>query len=171
MDATTAAAARQESIDKLGELIQDVRIAMLTTVADGGRLRSRPMATQRAPFDGTLWFFTAAPSGKTEEIQDDSDVGLSYAAPDDDVYVSVSGRARLVRDRAKIDELWHADLKAWFPDGKDTDDLALLRVDVERAEYWSAPGGAVVRLVGFVKAAATGERYRGAGTDHEKLTM
>src|SRR5919205_372923 len=41
-----------ENIRKLGELIQDIRIAMLTTVDDDGTLRSRPMGTLKTPFDG-----------------------------------------------------------------------------------------------------------------------
>ena len=47
-------------IKKLGELIKDIRIAMLTTVDEDGSLRSRPMATQDAEFDGVLWFMVGA---------------------------------------------------------------------------------------------------------------
>jgi general stress protein 26 len=36
----------QDTAGKLAELIKDIKIAMLTTVADDGSLRSRPMATQ-----------------------------------------------------------------------------------------------------------------------------
>jgi general stress protein 26 len=49
------------------------------------------------------------------------------ADPDRQRYVSVAGRAWLLRDRAKIDELWSPLYKAWFPDGKDDPELALLR--------------------------------------------
>jgi hypothetical protein len=37
----------------------------------------------------------------------------------------------------------------------DDPDLALLRVDVERAEYWDAPSGTMAEIAGFVKAAVT----------------
>ena len=69
---------RQESIEKLNELIKDIGTAMLTTI-DGGVLRSRPMATQEAEFDGTLFFLTGADTHKDEEIKKDNRVNVSYA--------------------------------------------------------------------------------------------
>src|SRR4028118_401596 len=97
---------RDEAITKLNEMIKDIRIAMLTTQAPEGSLRGRPMATQEAPFDGDLWFFTGAASHKVDEVEDEHHVHLSYAAPEDNRYVSISGRASVVRDRAKAQELW-----------------------------------------------------------------
>ena len=71
--------------------------------------------------------------------------------------MSVSGRATVVRDRAKIGELWSPELKAWFPDGLEDPDIALLRVEVERAEYWDSPSSAVAHVLSFIKATATGQ--------------
>jgi general stress protein 26 len=149
---------RNTSIKKLGELIEGINIAMLTTIDDDGALRSRPMATQQIEFDGDLWFFAGASSAKAREIWSDKRVNISYAKPDSQRYVSVSGTAELVRDQAKIKELWNPIYKAWFPQGLEDPDLALLKVNVEQAEYWDAPSSKVVALVGFVKALATGKR-------------
>ena len=150
---------RDAAVQKLGAMIKDIEVAMLTTVDADGTLRSRPMVTQKTDFDGDLWFFTRADSAKVDEVRRAEQVNLSYAAPDKQRYVSVSGTARLVRDRAKAEELWHPLLKAWFPGGLDDPDLALLKVSVERAEYWDSPSSTVVHLVGFVKALATGQPY------------
>ncbi|MDX2151636.1 MAG: pyridoxamine 5'-phosphate oxidase family protein [Bryobacteraceae bacterium] len=148
-----------ENIAKIRELIKDIRVAMLTTVEPDGHLRSRPMATQTMEFDGDLWFFTYWHSGKTEEVQRDQRVNVSYASDDDNRYVSISGVAEVVRDRAKAEQLWSPALKAWFPKGLEDPELALLRVVAERAEYWDAPSSTVVKMVGFTKAVLTGERY------------
>ena len=59
-------------------------------------------------------------------------------------------------DRAKVKELWTAPLKAWFPKGPEDPNIALLRVDVSGAEYWDAPGSAVMRSYGLAKALTTG---------------
>jgi general stress protein 26 len=150
---------RDEQIAKLGELIKDIRIAMLTTALPDGSLRSRPMATQTQEFDGTLWFFTRDDSGKIHEIEDDTHVNVSYAEPKSQLYVSVSGRGRINRERAKIEELWSIPLKAWFPDGPDDPHIALLQIEVENAEYWDAPSSAMVHLIGIVKAVAIGKSY------------
>ncbi|MGI9036111.1 MAG: pyridoxamine 5'-phosphate oxidase family protein [Pyrinomonadaceae bacterium] len=159
---------RQESIKKLNDLIKDVRIAMLTTI-DWGILRSRPMATQEAEFDGDLWFMTSSDTHKTEEIEKDRRVNVSYAAPDSNTYVSVSGTAQIVNDRKKIEDLWSPAYKAWFPKGLDDPTICLLKVTVEQAEYWDASNSTLVQVAGFVKAIVTGERADGG--DHGKVNL
>ena len=160
---------RSEAIEKLTALIQDIDFAMMTTVDADGVLRSRPMSTQKTEFDGDLWFFTSDKTHKTEEIEKDNRVNLSYANPDDNVYVSVSGTASVVKDRTKMEELWNPILKAWFPDGLDTPGICLLRVSVEQAEYWDSPSSTIVQIAGFVKAMVTGQRA--SGGENEKINL
>jgi len=159
---------RQESIQKLNDLIKDVKVAMLTTI-DWGILRSRPMQTQEFDFDGDLWFFTSSETHKTEEIEKDRRVNVSYAAPDSNTYVSVTGTAEIVNDRAKIEELWNPIYKAWFPDGLEDPNLILLKVAVEQAEYWDSPSSTLVQVAGFVKAIVTGERADGG--ENRKISL
>ncbi|HEX5272350.1 MAG TPA: pyridoxamine 5'-phosphate oxidase family protein [Gemmataceae bacterium] len=159
----------EENVKKLGSLIKGIKVAMLTTVAQDGSLRSRPMATQEREFDGTLWFFTQAGAPKVSEVGNEERVNLSYADPDKERYVSVSGTARVVRDPARIKELWSPLLKAWFPKGPDDPQTALLRIDVDRAEYWDDPSSTMVHLVGMAKALATGQPYRPG--ENEKLDL
>lgn len=158
------------NVEKLRDLIKGIKIAMLTTQEDDGTLRSRPMFTQETEFDGDLWFFTGQSTAKVDEIQQDQHVNISYANPDDNRYVSVSGRARLVRDKQKMKELWNPMFKAWFPDGLDDPDLVLLKVDVTQAEYWDSPSSKMVQLAGLVKALATGQRADDIG-ENEKLQL
>lgn len=158
-----------EAVKTLGKLIRDIKFAMLTTAEPDGTLRSRPMATQQHDFDGTLWFFTKASTPKVAEAQQDHHVNVSYSSPDHNQYVSVSGLATLVRDPVKAKELWNPLYKAWFPDGLDDPDLALLRVDVTKAEYWDTPSSPVVHVVGFVKALATGTSYKPG--EHAKVEL
>lgn len=153
-----------EAFARLCELIKDINFAMLTTVAADGSLRSRPMGTQEVDqAAATLWFFTAIDSPKTDEITDDQHVCLTYAAPNHQKYVSVSGRARIVRDPAKAKQLWTPLAKAWFPGGVDDPRLALLSVRATAAEYWDAPSSKMVQLFGLAKAALTGHPAKGLG--------
>ena len=87
--------------------------------------------------------------------QDDR-VNVSFSDNDGNRWVSVSGTGQVIGDRAKMEELWHPILKAWFPKGLDEPDIALLKVNVERAEYWDTTSSKMVQLYGFVKAAVTG---------------
>ncbi len=158
---------RQESIEKLKSLTEGIDFCMLTTI-NGGQLRSRPMSTQEFDESGELWFFTNDNTHKVEEIEKDSRVNVAYSKPEDNVYVSVAGKAQLVKDKEKIEELWNPILKAWFPKGLDDPTLALLKVSVEEAEYWDSPSSTIVQIVGFVKALVTGKSADGGehGTVH-----
>ena len=160
---------RNEGIKKLADLINDIKFAMLTTVEADGSLHSRPMATQQVEFDGDLWFFTGASAHKVHDIEQNPQVNVAFANPDDQSYVSMSGRAHLVLNRQKAEELWNPFYRTWFPDGLDDPDLALLKINVESAEYWDSPSSAVVHLFGVAKAMVTGERPEPG--DNEKLEL
>lgn len=156
--------------ERLNDLIKDIRIAMLTTRDEHGGLRSRPMATQKERFDGDLWFFTSEHTGKSGEIQNDQCVNLSYSEPSAQKYVSVSGRAQIVKDREKMEAMWNPFYRAWFPQGLDDPELALLRVSVERAELWDAPPSMVVHVIGAAKAVITGDKgFKDDAAYHAKL--
>lgn len=74
-------------------------------------------------------------AAKVGEVERDRNVFVSYAAPEDQRYVSMSGPARLLHDRAKIEEFWFADLETWFPGGVKDQELALLWISVTQDEY------------------------------------
>jgi len=147
---------QMKDIEQVADLIRGIRVAMLTSVDADGELHSRPMATQDLDFDGTLWFFTAADSEKADELGRDARVAVSYADERVSRYVSLSGAARVVRDREKMRALWKPLLKAWFPKGLEDPELALLEVTITGGEYWDAPSSRLVRLAGMVKGALTG---------------
>lgn len=152
-----APSARPEGCHKLWELIRDIEIAMLTTAVEGGALHSRPMVTLQADAGrAQLWFFTSIDSPKIAEIYHDREVGLSYASTTRQSYVSVAGRAGIVRDGVKANELWTPLAKVWFPYGVNDPHLALLRIEVDSAQYWDSPAGKVVQLLGLAKLALTG---------------
>jgi general stress protein 26 len=141
-----------EAIEKLHRLIDGIGVAMLTTVDEDGSLRSRPMAAQRqVTGDGVLWFFTRASTHKVEDVERDQHVNLAFASPEENRYVSLSGLGRVVRDQQKMKDLWFPVLKAWFPDGLETPDIALLRVEINHAEYWDAPSSQMIRLAAFLR--------------------
>lgn len=146
---------RNDSIEKLKDMLEGIDFTMFTTIADG-KLHSRPMSTQEMDENGDLWFFASDDSRKIGEVNADNRINAAYSDPDRNTYVSVFGTAEVVKDRAKIEELWKPIHKAWFPDGLDDPHLCLLKVSVEEAEYWDAPSSKFVQLAGFVKALVTG---------------
>jgi PPOX class probable F420-dependent enzyme len=149
----------QPEFEKLGEMIADIRVAMVTTVEADGTLHARPMALLSHESGDELWFFTKVDSAKVDELQQDMRVSVSFSDTAKNSYVAIAGTADIVRDPAKAKELWTPFARAWFPEGLDDPELVLMRVRMERAEYWTSPGKAAY-LLGVAKAALTGRETR-----------
>jgi general stress protein 26 len=145
-----------EGLKKIAELVKGIRICMLNTQGEDGRISSRPMAAQDVPFYGTLWFLASIRSEKIDEIGGDRHVTLTFAEPSDSKYIALKGRATYSQDKAKIHELWSTWYKAWFPGGEDDPDIAVLRIDVSEADYWEANSSKIVMGMKYMAAAVTG---------------
>jgi general stress protein 26 len=108
-------------------------------------VRARPLALA-APEnsadmleDGVLYFPTSLSSPKIEEIAADPRVAVTMQ--DKRRFVSISGTARILSDRALVERLWSEAWKVWFPQGKHDPELCLLEVTPTAAEYWDQKGG------------------------------
>ena len=161
---------RQQCVKTLTGLIKDLKNVMLTTISENGALHSRPMACQQIDADGNLWFLTGRSSGKVSAIKSDQHVNVAYTSSHD-TWVSVAGRAELVEDRQKTEQMWNPMFLAWFPKGLEDPELALLKVNVDSAEYWDSPSSKLVQLTGFVKALATGEPYKQSPGEHGRVEL
>ena len=159
--------ASSDEVATVRDLIKDEKIAMLTTVATDGSLVSRPMGVHAAACAGALGFCAAADSHKVAEIARDSAANAAFSGSTS--WVSVSGRAAVVRDREKIRELWNTVADAWFPDGPDPPGVVLVRLHADAAEYRDSPGGRVATLFSLVKAKVTGSRYDGGENETVEL--
>lgn len=157
---------RSAKIEEIADLIEEMKIAMVTTVAEDGRLYSRPMVAVGLNLDGSLWFFTSAHGELKRQVDQHHDVNVSFSDIAENRYLSLSGRAYPVFDRARAYELWRPDFRAWFPQGLDDPDLVMLKVQLDQAEYWDSPTRTGVTLPGMVRAVVTGERQR--EPDYEK---
>ena len=143
---------------KVLELVEGVDYALFTTrAADGAPLHARPMAYRKVEDDGDLWFFSKKDSRKVEELTAEPRVLVTFADPRKQHFVSITGRAEVVAERAKVEALWSEIYRAWFPDGPKDDNVVLIRVQAERAEYWDTPTSAMVYAFGYLKAVATGK--------------
>jgi general stress protein 26 len=89
-------------------------------------------------------------------VSADARVNVSFGKGTE--WVSVAGTAEVVRDRAKIRELWNQSVEAWFPDGPDTPEVVLLHVDSDSAEYWTSPGGTAATVLQWAKSKVTHSR-------------
>ena len=152
----------------LKDLLEAFDTAMLIT-RHGEREHARPMAIAGVEDANTLWFVTSDDSPKSDEIR--SDARASVTLQSATRYVALSGIARLVDDRRKIDELWKPTWKAWFPNGKDDPKLVLIRVSVTDAEFWDNAGTKGIRYAfEAAKALVTGEPAAPVSGQHGRVT-
>lgn len=154
-----------DKLERFYDLVQEIEVAMLTTRRTDGLLVSRPMATQARAAGADLWFVTAKGSPKLDEIQQSPDVNLSYYKDRTREWISVSGTARIVHDRARIHELYRPDWRAWFEDkggqengGPDDPRLVLIGVDIRMAHYLEVNKPQAVVLFELVKGMITGKQ-------------
>ena len=139
------------------ERLSKARFVMLTTMDEDGGIYSCPMTLQQATDEGALWFFTSTTTPTARAIARDPRAAISLMG-DDSFYVSVYGSASLVDDRAKMRELWDTMVKAWFPQGVEDPHLTLVRLDIERGEYWDSDQNSMMKMFEIGKALAAGRR-------------
>lgn len=149
-----------ESQQKVADIISSTKIAMMTHVAEDGRLTAQPMATQDVEFTGTVLFIAERDSDKVRELTADPRVNLAYAGSG--TWVSLAGTAHIVDDEARLRELWDTFTSAWLEGGPDNPNNILIEVEPESAEYWDAPGNSqIVQLANLATSAIKGERVEG----------
>lgn len=141
---------------KLLEVIGDIPVAMMTTYGERGP-RSVPMARQEVDPTAQLWFITARDTEHVRAIGADPTVTLTFSARD--AWAAAYGRATIVDDEAKLEELWTTFAEAWLPGGPEDPNATLIRVDLESGEYWDTPGGTVASLISLAKTKLTGDTY------------
>jgi general stress protein 26 len=147
---------KNDHIDRVWDIVKKVGVCMLTTQFVGG-LRARPLEA-RPDRDACLIFFvTDIHSAKEDEIEARPDIGLVFIDSSDKAYLSITGRACVMRDKQKIKEAWRKTDAVWWPGGPDDPDVCLLQIEPFTAELWDGPASAVVTAFEFAKARLTGE--------------
>lgn len=132
-------------LEKLGELLEETSVAMLTTIDDeDGLLKSRPMSPLEMCEQGAFWFLTDPSSNKVKNLQV---MNLGFSDESESTYVSISGHGEIVDDRARIKSLWTPFARPWFPKGVNSSNLALLKFVPHSAEFWDAPNSKMVRML------------------------
>lgn len=134
-------------VKELAKLMKKIDFCMMTTVAEDGRLYSRPMSNnQKVEWDGDSWFFAEESSTQAQQIQRNPHVNLAYAQPRQITFVSVIGKGEIVRNDEKKKELWEKQLAMWFPNGPEDPNLVLIKVTGTHATYWGKDGEAQIDL-------------------------
>ena len=127
---------QKTDLKDIAQKMRNLDIATMVTVAEDGSLAARPMSNNGdVDFDGKSYYFTYEESDKVKQISANPQVQLAFEG-DDNLYVSVTGQAELIRDKAQFDKHWVDELEQWFEQGTDTPGMVLLCVKATQAKYW-----------------------------------
>ncbi|MDT7835031.1 pyridoxamine 5'-phosphate oxidase family protein [Aquabacterium sp. OR-4] len=146
-----------ETLERLDQLLDGERVAMLTRWTPDGLLHSKPMTVLQHDAGGAFWFYVRSVAGQDDDEVQYRHVNLAFSNPDKGRHVSLAGQGRIVRDRALIESLWTAAAKPWFPDGPQAPELALLEIIPTHAEYWDGPSNVFSRALAMAASIAAGK--------------
>lgn len=160
----------KDQLDTFTARIRHIEFGMFTSSNDAHALSSRPLTVLKIDEQGRMWFCASDQQSFTAELANNAQVNVSFADVKDNLYVSVSGRAELLRDRKKAQQLWDPMVKSWLPGGLDDPHLALIKVTIESAEYWDSHSSTMTHFFAKAKEALTGERPRDT-SEHGKIDL
>ena len=130
--------------------------------ADGSSHSEPLMAQLDKDLVDTLFFFT----GKDNRLADGGKVMAQFVSKGHDYFACMAGTIRQDNDKAMIDKLWSKQVEAWFPEGKEDPNLALLRMDIDSAELWETD----ISLTGRVKMLFGGTITAEESSSHAKVS-
>lgn len=135
--------------------LDDINSGMLGLLDDA---RLVPMSHYAEPEANILWFITAKDTDLAKSVASGAKPALHIVSDAaEGLYARIDGSLSLSDDRAKLDELWNAVASSWFEDGKQDEDVQLMRFDMTAAEVW-ATGGKLSFIYEIAKSKVTGRK-------------
>jgi general stress protein 26 len=148
----------REAVKKIQEIVRKADTCFFcTSITTPGSSGARPMAVRNVDSEGNLWFLSPADSHKNEELAQDRAVELYFQGSAHSDFLHLSGRATVLRDKAKIRELWEPVLKTWFTEGIDDPRITVIKVEPTSGYYWDTKHGNMVAGIKMLIGAAIGK--------------
>jgi general stress protein 26 len=106
---------------------------------DGDQPKVRPMSAC-VEDDMSIWLATMANSRKARQVKRNPKVSLAFVVPPTgDETAIVMGEAEIVEDMDQKKRIWGLlsyDPKQFWPEGPESKDYCLLKIDIKQVEWW-----------------------------------
>lgn len=156
----------QDKITDLSDFVSACKFGMMTTRdAASGKLVSRCMAVAAKENGGIdLLFHTNTESGKTDDLQSDEHINLSFLNGSGE-WASLSGSATVETDRELVKKHYSPILKTWLGDlgdgkhdgSEDDPRIGVIRVKTLSATYAIVAKNILLRAADIAQGAVTGK--------------
>eukprot|EP01118_Nematostelium_gracile_P020201 TRINITY_DN972_c0_g1_i1.p1 TRINITY_DN972_c0_g1~~TRINITY_DN972_c0_g1_i1.p1 ORF type:complete len:181 (-),score=61.66 TRINITY_DN972_c0_g1_i1:56-598(-) len=164
--------ASDKSIHSFESKLSSFRDGMLVTHNRNGQdIRARPMHLLKRDDDENLWLATSK-GEKVHEIEQNDHVCMTLQNAGK--WISITGKASIVSDVNKIKELWNEGLKIYFPNGPESPELVLIKINTIWAEFWDVSSATSKLAWAFQagKAYLQGEKMTvDSAGDHQRLSL
>jgi len=141
-----------KAMDEIAAKLKKIDFCMMSTKGSAKEISNRPMSNNGdVEYDGDSWFFSYQDTRKVADIGRDPNVTLSFTEPPGllgkpGIFISIEGRAELIRDQSKFTQHWIKALDRWFPDGPETPGLLLIKVRADRVQYWDGEENGTIKM-------------------------
>lgn len=132
---------KQDPVGQLWEQLGEIHAGMLGV--EGSAQHMQPMAPQLDPKAKTIWFFTKKSSDLVRAVGTGNRGQFCIVGKDHDYHACLSGTIKQNTSQEKVDELWSPVTNAWFENGKDDPELALLEMTLYDAAIWASSSSAL----------------------------
>ena len=148
----------REAIKRIREMVEKAETCFFcTAVSHGSSGATRPMSVQKVDDGGRLWFLSASDSHKNSELAAEPSVRLFFQISENSGFLTLTGQARISRDKKKIKELWNPILRTWFTEGADDPRISVIEVAPTGGYYWDNKHGNALAGIKMLIGAAIGK--------------
>jgi general stress protein 26 len=152
----TVEMSEKDSLNRIWDIVEKSNSCMLMTQFTGG-LRARPLEARPDRDAGLIFFVTDYHSDKENEIQARPEVGVVFIDSKDNAYLSITGRASVLRDLERTKAIWRKSDDVWWPGGPNDPKVCALQIEPIIGELWDGPRSRLVTYLEFAKAKLTGQ--------------
>lgn len=147
-----------EAVEKLAELVNRVDIGMVISRNKNNDLHIVPISRQEVDEQGNIWMLISAESQLHQNLVENNQIDIAYSHIGDYNFLSVSGKATISRDQARIDKYWNKLMETWFEKGKEDPHIRVLKVETNDAHYWDNKSNKLVTFFKVATNAITGTK-------------
>jgi general stress protein 26 len=126
---------------KIVEIMKKASNFSFFATCDSSQPRVRPVSAM-VEDDMSIWVATSAKSRKVQQIKKNPKVSLAFVEqPQGDRAATIIGEAQIVEDMEEKKKVWglaaYDPLQFW-PDGPETEDYCVLKINIKQIEWWES---------------------------------
>jgi general stress protein 26 len=146
-----------ENTKQLADLLRPGTTLMVGTLSPSfsvppeGTIHFRPLTVADVQ-DDSVRILVDSNAEFVEQARPGDTAFVTVSDTRDNVWASLNASMHVTSSDEEIDDLWNPFAAAYFEDGRESNNIAVLHLKVSDGRYWSTPSGRLGELVSIVRA-------------------